>query len=586
MNYGFLKARHYTLVLVMSCSFIGATVTLSSNAQSTLKATQGSLMPLRQNVGYLFVEQWESFLEGRRRSPQDFLVANDQVGTFEQVVINWKNTLQKFPPGSLPTYRRHVWEYGQDHAWVMIEAKVSAPAVFGFIFRGQTRMGPVVLELRREGENITVTKIIKRPWLPPFWLGTTFVAWALCGSLGVWLFCRMRRSPELLAHKVANWARRQSFFIFYPNVGLVTLAVSLAGFTEIDSWFFRWLAFKISDNINVTQTRLLLVYIAIQTTVMVLDLTPYLESWRRGPKSITQTSPKSFSFRRMARGVVFQSLVQFSFGSTMWGAAMWLAAHYGIPRLPASAIAALLGIALAQYFWAWWIRHKSVGILSRDLPAAQLAVKALGATSSHLTVHEIYRLPSDDWPYPNAFIIGLGRRHCTVAVTEMLLERLNPNEVAAVLLHEYGHLWERHTILLTLCLSTLATWQLTFIAEGRQWLIAAGITSPATMTFTHQILLFAGVILWMALPFTLLSRWCERRADAMARYLGWGDHLASGLIRLSEATEIPLEWPRWIRWFATHPSVQERVQALRSYPSNEPPIQSRVECDRSGVREP
>src|SRR5262245_44434671 len=135
-------------------------------------------------------------------------------------------------------------------------------------------------------------------------------------------------------------------------------------------------------------------------------------------------------------------------------------------------------------------------------------------------------------------------------------------EVAAILLHEYGHVREFHTAIQALFVSMVATWQLEFLIRGEAWLRALGMSSDVGILLVRQTILYVGLFGGLLLPFTLISRWCERRADRFAQKLGRGAPLASALMKLGIATETPLEWPAWIRMLATHPSFSERINAL------------------------
>ncbi len=53
-------------------------------------------------------------------------------------------------------------------------------------------------------------------------------------------------------------------------------------------------------------------------------------------------------------------------------------------------------------------------------------------------------------PTPNAFVFGRSQKSCTLAVHTGLLERLNKNEVRAVMAHELGHIKHKDVVIMTI----------------------------------------------------------------------------------------------------------------------------------------
>jgi Zn-dependent protease with chaperone function len=343
---------------------------------------------------------------------------------------------------------------------------------------------------------------------------------------------------------------------------MTVILIALLSAMSQDGEFFGWLALFTSRDVKGIQTAFVLGYITLHLLAAGSYILPFIEALRRGPRSITQAAPRSFSRRRIAVSITFPVLMQVCFGFVLWAAAVLMSARLHLPTLVATSLAALLGVFLAQYFFVWWVRRKSEGTLSRSHAALIETIQAFDQAGASIAEKSIYVLPTDRWPSPNAFVIGLGRKRCIVAVTQPLLEKLSPREVAAVLLHEYGHVWERHTVLLTLCLSVLTTWQFLFALRGREWLQSAGLSSPVSVNTIHELILCSGLLVALAIPFTFFSRWCERRADRFAVRFGRAADLASSLDKMSKATETPSEWPRWVSFLSTHPSFVDRINAL------------------------
>lgn len=404
----------------------------------------------------------------------------------------------------------------------------------------------------------------------PSWkLVAVLACWLAGTGFGAGLYLRMRRRPELLSASAGSWKGRQLFLNFYLLGGLALLPVLLFGLSTLDDPSVAWLCSALSDDPNRLAGFAPVVYIAGFLAFVVCYSLPYLEALRRGPRRVVAAAPRRFTLRSVVGTLTFQTLVQTGSGFLVWALALWLGSRLGVPRLLSSAVAAIVGMALTQSFWVWWLRRKSVGLLAPEHPAALAAGAALASHGGEGLARRIYLLPAERFPSPNAFVVGLSARDRVIAVTEPLLSTLSPEEVAAVLLHEQGHVREHHTLWLALCLSILATWQLIFITDGQGWLAAAGVPA-GLVALAHQLLIYAGTFLWLAFPFALLSRWCERRADHLTLRLGWGQQMADALAALSRHTETPGEWPRWLRYLSTHPSYRERIDALRGDSQSKP----------------
>jgi heat shock protein HtpX len=179
----------------------------------------------------------------------------------------------------------------------------------------------------------------------------------------------------------------------------------------------------------------------------------------------------------------------------------------------------------------------------------------------------LYLIPS---PMLQAMAAG-SREVPAVAVTLGLLRSLPPRELAAVLAHEVAHI--RHGDLRVLRLATAAATLTRAMASiGALLLLAllpalwASGMAPSPLAL---LLLMAAPILSDLLTFSL-SRRREFLADAGAVELT-GDvvALAEALARLwrlqgDDWERLASRAPRWLRWFRTHPTVRDRIAALRS----------------------
>jgi STE24 endopeptidase len=168
----------------------------------------------------------------------------------------------------------------------------------------------------------------------------------------------------------------------------------------------------------------------------------------------------------------------------------------------------------------------------------------------------------------NAFFTGFGR-HKRVALFDTLVEKLEPDEVVAVVAHEIGHYKRGHVVTGTV-LTVLQAGGMFFLLSlvlDSQGLFAAffmGVRSVhAGLVFFA--LLFAPVELALSVLAHALSRRHEFEADRFAaETTGTGERLASGLKRLSaDGLSNLTPHPLYVALRYSHPPVLARVHALR-----------------------
>jgi heat shock protein HtpX len=185
-----------------------------------------------------------------------------------------------------------------------------------------------------------------------------------------------------------------------------------------------------------------------------------------------------------------------------------------------------------------------------------------------------------DSPEPNAFATGMSRNSALVAVSTGLLQRMNRQEIEAVLGHEMTHVANGDMVTLALIQGIVNTFVLLLARvvgniidrvvfrseDGR------GIASFVTFYVLQIVfgILATPIVMWF-------SRWREFRADRGGAQLAGTPNMIAALDELKQVHE-PLPAQQFAafgiadgavasglrRLFMSHPPLDERIAALRS----------------------
>jgi heat shock protein HtpX len=182
---------------------------------------------------------------------------------------------------------------------------------------------------------------------------------------------------------------------------------------------------------------------------------------------------------------------------------------------------------------------------------------------------------------PNAFATGRSPRHAVVAVTRGLLDRLEPQEIEAVLGHEITHVTNRDVAVMTVAsfFAMLAFFAMRMFfftglfGGGNSRNNRNGGNSIWLVYLVSMLVYFVSQILILA-----LGRYRELAADRGGAYITHHpEHLASALVKISkdmqavpERARKPMEAmnaffivPMTMReLFSTHPSLERRLEQL------------------------
>jgi heat shock protein HtpX len=183
-------------------------------------------------------------------------------------------------------------------------------------------------------------------------------------------------------------------------------------------------------------------------------------------------------------------------------------------------------------------------------------------------------------PQPNAFATGMSRNSALVAVSSGLLQRMNRQEIEAVLGHEMTHVANGDMVTLTLIQGVVNTFVLLLARVVGNIIDRAvfrsddgrGIASILTF-YALQVafgILATPIVMWF-------SRWREFRADRGGAQLAGTDNMIAALEDLKRVHE-PLPAQQFAafgiadgsvagglkRLFMSHPPLDERIAALRA----------------------
>lgn len=181
---------------------------------------------------------------------------------------------------------------------------------------------------------------------------------------------------------------------------------------------------------------------------------------------------------------------------------------------------------------------------------------------------------------PNAFATGWNKNNALVAVSTGLLQRMNKEEVKAVLGHEVGHVANGDMVTLALIQGVVNAFVMFFariigdfvdrqLAGDDEEYTGPGIAFYVTSFIAEMILgiLASTIVAWF-------SRRREYRADEAGADLVSPAAMISALTRLQETHDQPssmngemvafgISGGKMANLFASHPPLDERIEALR-----------------------
>lgn len=244
--------------------------------------------------------------------------------------------------------------------------------------------------------------------------------------------------------------------------------------------------------------------------------------------------------------------------------------------------------SMISLFMSKWMAKKTTGteLIDPNAPRNQaeawlLQEVAQLAQRSGIKMPEVGIFPSYQ---SNAFATGWNKNDALVAVSTGLLERMNKDELRAVLAHEIGHVANGDMVTLALVQGVVNAFVMFFARVagdfidrnvfGREDGEAPGLAYFA-ITIVLDIVfgvLASAIVMWF-------SRYREYRADEAGARLAGKQAMISALLRLQAESQLPDAMPKEMKAFAiaagqeqgfslaalfqTHPTIEQRVAALQ-----------------------
>ncbi len=170
--------------------------------------------------------------------------------------------------------------------------------------------------------------------------------------------------------------------------------------------------------------------------------------------------------------------------------------------------------------------------------------------------------------HTNAYFTGIGRVK-RIILYDTLLEKMDKNEILAVLAHEIGH-WKKKHVLKRIIISEAIAFAVLYISfKILKTDFLLNLFSIDTDSFFAKIIILGFIGSIAAFPvsplFSYFSRRHEKEADRFACELtGTPDSMASSLIKLSKDNLSNLHpHPLYAAFHYSHPPVVQRVRELK-----------------------
>lgn len=246
-------------------------------------------------------------------------------------------------------------------------------------------------------------------------------------------------------------------------------------------------------------------------------------------------------------------------------------------------LGAFISLALSRVMAKWMMRVQVIDPQnpgSADAKSLLQLVHRLAQKAGMTTMPEVGYYESAE---VNAFATGPSKNRALVAVSSGLLNRMDSQAVEGVLGHEISHITNGDMVTMTLLQGVINTFVM-FIARVAGWLVTQAMSGrdrderPSYFMYYMVTQLFEIVLgLFGMMVLAYFSRWREYRADAGSARLAGREKMIHALQSLKSATQLVDDshpsvatlkingHPKgFLALFATHPDLDDRINALRS----------------------
>ncbi|MDF2550434.1 MAG: Heat shock protein [Chlamydiales bacterium] len=248
---------------------------------------------------------------------------------------------------------------------------------------------------------------------------------------------------------------------------------------------------------------------------------------------------------------------------------------------------ALISLALSRIMAKWMMSITLIDPATSN-PAEKRVIDSVYRLCQKAGLSTMPEVGIYDSPEVNAFATGPTKDRSLVAVSSGLLERMDADEVDGVLAHEVSHIANGDMVTMTLLQGVINAFVM-FLARIIAFAIMKATKkedeeeTEVTNSIAYVMTVFALEIVFMALGSLVtaaFSRYREYRADAGGAFLAGKQPMVKALQKLQQVVELQQTEPEkssvqalkisspqgYLRFFATHPPLESRIERLKNLP--------------------
>lgn len=206
------------------------------------------------------------------------------------------------------------------------------------------------------------------------------------------------------------------------------------------------------------------------------------------------------------------------------------------------------------------------------------------ASKSKIKYRDILIWNIGDRNVANAGMAGLLPKSRYIFMTDSLLSNLDIDEIEAIVAHEFGHIKYKHVLAYMLfSFGYLIFFTFLYaifypVIKGIQLntILSALLGALATLLvfFTYFVFIFR-----------YFSRKFERQADLYATsIIGDPESFKNALIKVASINYMPIQIPRFVEIFRTHPSVYERLRLVDRFILGDPDALRYISSNLNDIR--